>query len=164
MWFSLALAKIEKSKTQYNTAEHLSHFISYFLEIEIYFMYLHEGDACSNVHVNVKKWFNEKHWKIWRSINFSCVFHVRLGLMCNVHHHLRAIFSERILKKTCRVLENRNECNKCITYTHALAETPQYAMQSKFMCVCVHARRWIANVKYVYKCVSLFLVNVQFCF
>lgn len=61
-----------------------------------------------------------------------------LSDMCNVHHHLGAIFPERISRKTYGILKNRNERNKCITYTHThtLADTLQYAVQSKWICVC----------------------------
>lgn len=81
-----------------------------------------------------------------------------LSDMCNVHHHLGAIFPERISWKTYGILKNRNERNKCITYTHTYACRHATICCAIKMDLCLWARRWIANVM----CISL--VNVQFCF
>lgn len=84
--------------------------------------------------------------------------------MCNVHHHLGAIFSERIPWKTYRILKNRDERNKCITHTHTYAYRQATICCAIRMDLCVCARKAMNCKRYMYlSCECSILLSKKLC-
>lgn len=102
-----------------------------------YFVYIAMMLKC--VHANVKNRFNEKRWKIWRSINFF--LHLREVKLCLICAMCIITWGQYFLNEfRGRRMEfwkiEMNAINALHTHTHTLADTLQYAVQSKWICVC----------------------------